>query len=316
MPSALVTGGLGFLGSHLVEELVSRGIDTTVVDSKICPVVSEDTLPARVVVVDAADYDGEGRQFDYIFHLADLAGPAGILPYAGQIAERTINGLTNVMRLAVPGKTRMLFVSSSEIYGKAGCYPESEPALIYTPYTVRLEYAAAKSLAEITLLNHSARAGLHANVIRPFNIAGPRQSSRGGFVIPRFFEAALTGQPLTVFGDGSQIRTFTHVEDTVGSILAATLTDQSGEIFNSGNPGNKVSILDLAEQVRALCGSSSPIELVDPRDLFGASYAESFDKVPDVRKIGDRLGWQAKRSLGDLLDDVHASYTAAREEAG
>jgi nucleoside-diphosphate-sugar epimerase len=310
----LVTGGLGFLGSHLVERLLAEGREVTVVDNAASAVVdpAERGWTCDVVLQDIAAYaPRHAPRFDRIFHLADIAGPYRILQYAGTIGARSIAGLDRVLQLATPGHTRLVLVSSSEIYGRPGSFPESTPATIYTPYTVRLEYAVAKSLNEVSALNYGQRTGLQVNVVRPFNIAGPRQSSRGGFVIPRFFEAALAGDPLTVFGTGKQIRSFTHVLDTVQSLLAVADCAGHGEVFNSGNPRNTTTIADLAERIKALCASSSPIDLVDPRELFGPHYAEAFDKIPDTAKIETMLGWRPEHDLQQLLDDTLAEYRTA-----
>jgi UDP-glucose 4-epimerase len=313
MARALVTGGLGFLGSHLADRLLALGRDVVIVDNGSTAVVKSGCYRdlCEVVLSDIAAYEpGEDAGFDEIFHLADIAGPYRILEYAGTIGPRSLAGINSVLCLATPRRTTFVFVSSSEVYGRAGCYPESAPATIYTPYTIRLEYAVSKSLCEIAALNYGKRTGLDVKVIRPFNIAGPRQSGAGGFVLPRFFSAALSGQPLTVFGDGSQARCFTHVHDTVESIIRVAESDASGEIFNSGNPSNKTTILSLAESVKHLCRSDSPLEFTDPRDIFGEHYAESFDKVPDTAKIEHDLGWRAERSLDDVLRDTLEYYSA------
>ncbi len=315
MGHVLVTGGFGFLGSHLVDRLLSMDQEVVIVDNCSSPVVDIERYRATcdIFVGDVASYQApRGRVFDLIFHLADIAGPYRIISYAGTIGPRSMVGLEAALRAATPGQTKFVFVSSSEIYGRAGSYPEETAAMIYTPYTIRLEYAVAKSLCEITALNYGQRVGVSVKVVRPFNIAGPRQSSGGGFVLPRFFEAALAGTPLTVFGDGNQVRSFTHVLDTVDSLIQVAEANISGEIFNSGNPRNKTTILDLALLVKEYCNSTSEIAFIDPRAVFGQFYAESFDKVPDVRKIERMLGWRAKRDLGQVLNDTLNEYQARR----
>lgn len=311
----MVTGGLGFLGSHLVSALLAEGSDVTIVDNRQSSVVGPDLFPScRLIEADASALEPDGVVYDEIYHLADVAGPARILGVAGRIAERTIAGASAIMRLAAGTGTRTVLVSTSEIYGRPGSYAESDPAIVYTPYTVRLEYAVSKALAEIASLNRARVEGTLVNVVRPFNIAGPRQSSSGGFVVPRFFEAALAGEPITVFGTGEQVRCFTHVLDTVDSLIKVARCSQRGEVFNSGNPANRVAISELAVAVKRTCGSDSPIVSVDPRDLYGPLYAEAFDKIPKIEKIRKATGWTPSRTLDDILTDVLVSYQAKRRE--
>ena len=313
MRRVLVTGGLGFLGSHLVSALLAEGSDVTVVDNRQSPVVGPELFPnCRHIEADASALEPDGVAYDEIYHLADVAGPARILGVAGWIGERTIAGAAAVMRLAARAGSRTLLVSTSEIYGRPGSYAEEDPALIYTPYTVRLEYAVAKALAEISSLNRARVDGTLVNVVRPFNIAGPRQSSAGGFVVPRFFEAALAGEPITVFGTGRQVRCFTHVLDTVDSLIRVARCPLRGQVFNSGNPANRVAIADLAVAVRRICASDSPVVSVDPRDLYGPLYAEAFDKIPKIDRIREATGWTPSRTLEDILADVLAFYQRER----
>ncbi len=218
--------------------------------------------------------------------------------------------LDNVLRLAQPGRTRVLYVSSSEVYGRPGCFAEDADKVVYAPYTTRLEYATAKILCEISAVNYAKRTGVSVNVVRPFNIVGPRQASRGGFVVPRFFEAALSGAPITVFGDGRQIRCFTDVCDVVDSLLAVMSSSRSGLIVNSGNPDNAISIRELAHLIKRVCDSDSRIVHVDPRTIFGALYTEAFDKIPDIELIKRETGWTPRRSLPTLLEALRVHFQA------
>ncbi|HEV8438567.1 MAG TPA: NAD-dependent epimerase/dehydratase family protein [Methylomirabilota bacterium] len=314
MTRSLVTGGLGFLGSHLVDALLRDGVEVTIVDDQSSSVVDAAAYArrCRVEIGDVSACSFDAPSFDQIYHLAERAGPAGILPYAGTLGRRSMLAMENVLRLATPGRTRLVYVSSSEVYGRPGTFTEAEHNVVPSRCTVRLEYALAKMLGEATALNASRMRAIEVNVVRPFNIAGPRQSSAGGFVLPRFFEAAMSGRPLTVFDDGRQRRSLTHVLDTVDSLIAVMRASAHGLVLNSGNPANAVSILDLAREVNRICGSRSPIVFVDPRTIYGPLYSEAFDKAPDIGRITAEVGWTPRRDLAQVLRDTFEYY--ARKE--
>jgi len=310
MNRVLVTGGLGFIGSHLVDALLLDGVDVTIVDDQSSSVVdaAEYARRCRVEISDVAACSLDAPGFDQIYHLAERAGPAGILAYAGTLGRRSMLAMESVLRLATPGKTRILYVSSSEVYGRPGTFTEADHNVVPSKYTVRLEYALAKMLGEVTLLNASRNRGIEAIIVRPFNVVGPRQSSAGGFVLPRFFEAAISGSPVTVFDDGRQRRALTHVHDTVDSLVAVMRSTASGLVFNSGNPANAICILDLARQVNDMCGGRSTIGFVDPRTIYGPLYSEAFDKVPNIGRIMAEVGWTPKRHLYQVLRDTFEHY--------
>ena len=211
--------------------------------------------------------------------------------------------------IAEQAQARLLVVSSSEVYGRPGEFSETDSLCVYAPYTVRLEYAVAKILVEVAAMNRFRASGLRVNIVRPYNIAGPRQRSLGGFVIPRFFEAALSCSRMEVFGSGEQVRCFGHVADTVASLLTVQRCGQRGQIFNSGNRQNRITINELAHRVRALCKSSSEMVHVDPRTVYGGLYAEAFDKVPDTTKLEAMTGWHPRRSMDEILRDVYRHFT-------
>jgi UDP-glucose 4-epimerase len=184
--------------------------------------------------------------------------------------------------------------------------------MIITPrYSARLEYAVAKLGAEISLINLSKSQSLNVTIVRPFNVAGPRQSGEGGFVLPRFIRQALGGEPLTVYGDGQSIRAFTHVRDIADGIVRAMRLGESGEIYNIGNPSNKTTILELAYKVRDVIGSSSEIAFIDPKTLWGPMFEEANDKYPDADRAIHHLKWQPSLTLDQIVRDT-AEYI--REE--
>lgn len=314
MRNILITGGLGFVGSHLADSLIEDGCSVTIVDNLQSNVVPAEFFSGRCsVVVDsiesyAKQSDAGLPKFDEIYHLASMVGPAGVLQYAGEIAMSVIASGDCVTQMALRHGSRLILASTSEVYGRPGNLSEDIDCLVPANFTIRLEYAAAKLTSEIAALNKAKVAKLHVNIVRPFNIAGPRQLPDGGFVLPRFVVAALTGEPLTVFGDGTQIRAFTDVRDIVSGLKAMMRMENSGLVLNLGNPANEISIKKLADVVVAQSQSQSPIALVDPQTLFGSLYAEGTERVPNVSKALQLLDWKPRFSLEETVKDTLEFY--------
>lgn len=312
MRCVLITGGLGFVGSHLADALLEQGCIVTLVDNLQSNTARPEEYQGRCQVFTqsieevAPTLQSTAFAFHEIYHLASVVGPAGVLRHAGDIAGSVARGTETVVQLALQHKAKLLVTSTSEVYGQSGRLTETLPCIVGCHYTVRLEYAAAKLTSEISVLNKARVSDLRVNVVRPFNIAGPRQLPEGGFVLPRFVTAALNDAPLTVFGDGLQSRAFTDVRDIVTGLVAVMRHERTGLLLNLGNPKNEVSMLRLAEEVKRLARSSSPIVHVDPKELFGPLYEEGIERVPDVTKALGSLDWQPhvslKRTILDTLD--------------
>lgn len=319
MKRVLVLGGFGFLGSHLVELLLDDGARVHVVDDhSSCPIPPEALgreLGSRPHLTNSAttgaaflDGGGDGKPFDEVYHLASLVGPAGILPHAGKIGLSIVDDLAKVVGASLDWGARLVFVSSSEVYGggRGGLCREGMAKTVPPAPSPRLEYALGKLTAEVMMINSCRARGLEGCVVRPFNIGGPRQSGRGGFVLPRFIGQALEGLPLTVFGDGHQVRAFTHVRDMAEGLIAAMFRGRSGEVYNLGNPANRCSILELAREVVAATGSASDLQFVDPREIYGPLYAEADDKYPDIAKAEAELDWRPTSSRQQTIADTVA----------
>jgi nucleoside-diphosphate-sugar epimerase len=313
----LVTGGLGFVGSHLIDQLLLEQSNVVVVDNLQSNVVPPSHFEGRCVVISESLEQAAGKlsvnagtKFDEIYHLASVVGPAGVLQYAGDIAHSIIATEKVTTELALEHGARLILASTSEVYGQTGTLNEDLNCIVPSNFTVRLEYAAAKLTSEIASLNKAKVTNLFVNVVRPFNIAGPRQLPDGGFVLPRFIAAALAGRPLTVFGDGTQVRAFTDVRDIVSGLLCMMRGENSGLILNLGNPANEIAIRKLAEEVIRLSGSNSTIDLVDPKQLFGPLYEEGIERVPDVSKALATLPWKPKYSLEQTILDTLEFYRA------
>ena len=214
MQKVVITGGLGFIGSHVVDALLAAGRDVTVIDSMVAAVTDGREYEAypRCVVhrVSIADYFAGGGDFegvDLVVHAASHVGPAGILRHQGTLGVDIVTTTQQVVNACVDSGAALAHFSSAEVYGRSGMLAEADDLIVPTHYNVRLEYAIAKTLTEAITINSRHR-GLRGLVIRPFNVAGPRQSRAGGFVMPTFVQQAIAGRPLTVFASGDQERAF------------------------------------------------------------------------------------------------------------
>ena len=318
MKKILVTGGFGFLGTHLLEILLEDKNNTvTVIDNlSTNPLSIEQTLtmlgnPSNLEYEIASVETSKilmdkQNKFDEIYHLASFVGPAGVLLHGGKMIGQIITDAYRMIAAAQNSNCRLLFVSTSEVYGGGinGLCGENTPKIVPAKTSIRLEYGVGKIAAETAILNHALIGKLDAVVVRPFNVAGPRQSGKGGFVLPRFIGSAIQGRPVTVFDDGEALRAFTHVKDIAMGCYLAMTKGESGDIYNLGNPDNKTSILDLAKKVISLTGSKSEIKFINPKELYGKMYEASPDKYPDSTNAFSKLGWVNKYNLDALILDT------------
>jgi len=301
----LVTGGLGFIGSHLVDLLISENHEVVVLDSKISNVINtDDRCPIwtqSVEEVDLSPFYKESRNlspFEIIFHLASVVGPAGVLGH-GSIGSSIINNTAKLVDYCAINQSLFVDISTSEIYGHTGLLNEDSDKICSGEYQFRTEYGMAKLLAEIMIVNRAKIAGLRYQIIRPFNVAGPRQLPDGGFVLPRFIIAMLTNQPITIFGDGAQMRAFTDVRDICGAIAKIAFSKYENEIWNVGNPANEMSIKQLAKKI-----GKGRIIHINPNKLHGPLFAEAKDKIPYIKKINKLLNWKPEITLNKTLVDT------------
>lgn len=324
----LITGGFGFVGSYLVEALLHEGGNLVhVVDNMSSSPIDVESFLKRLGrppqltwdIQSIAEYCANGPKnvrFDEIYHLASVVGPVGVLNHSGKITQSITTDTYLVLELARKMGARLCDISTSEVYGGGrDGYCSEKDAKIITPKTsVRLEYAVAKLACEISLINTTKVSDLHITIVRPFNIAGARQSPTGGFVLPRFIGQALAGEPITVYGDGRMIRAFTHVADIVDGIVRTCRLGKTGEAYNIGNPINKMSILDLAKRVIELTNSRSEILFVDPKALFGPLFEEANDKFPDADKAASELKWSPKHGIDFIIRDAIAYIQEGRRD--
>ncbi len=323
----LVTGGGGFIGSHLVEALLARGNDVVVLDS-----LSTGQLPNLEVarthpnfrfvqgsVFDELLVDELVHECDAIVHLAAAVGVRLIMEEPLRSLNTNIRGAEIVIEAALHYRRKILVASTSEIYGKNSAVPlqETSDCILGSPTVPRWAYSTAKAVDEILAFAYHQERNLPAVVVRFFNTVGPRQSPAYGMVIPRLVEQALAGQPLTIYGDGSQTRCFCHVSDVISAVLAVLEhPDAVGEIFNIGSD-EEVTILELSQRILEHTASSSEIQLIPFDKAFQSAFEDIPRRVPDTSKVRALTGWHPTLTLDDILQETIAQTRAAvREDAG
>jgi UDP-glucose 4-epimerase len=314
----LVTGGAGYVGSHLADALIDRGDEVLVVDNlstgKMANVEHllghERFHFVHGTIVDRALMDRLVAQVDQVYHLAAVVGVKYVIDDPVECIRTNVLGSEIVLEAAHRFGRRIVVVSSSEVYGKNGSVPlaEDDDCLLGSTKATRWSYALAKALDEHLALGYF-RQGLPVSVVRYFNSYGPRLDARGyGSVVARFVMQAMLGQPLSVFGDGQQTRCFTYVDDTVrGTILAATRPEAVGQVFNLGSD-REIRIVDLAETIRNLVGSDSQIVHIPYDRAYGDSFEETRRRVPDTSRAAEMLGFRAYVSLEDGLQETIAWF--------
>jgi UDP-glucose 4-epimerase len=312
----LITGGAGFIGSHLADALVARGHEVTVLDDlstgraeNLEQAMASGSL--RLVegsILDADALDECMARADRCFHLASAVGVKLILDRPLDALTRNARGTEVVAEAAVRHGRRLVFTSSSEIYGKNSTGPlrEDSDRVLGSLATSRWSYSSAKALGESLLNAHVGENGLEMVIVRLFNTVGARQSPAYGMVLPRLARQAVAGTPLTVFGDGSQTRCFTHVADTVDALTElADAENALGGTFNIGST-QEISIAALAQEVVERAGSSSSIEFVPYDRAYPEGFEELGNRRPDLSLIRSTVGWEPKRSLSEMIDDAIA----------
>jgi nucleoside-diphosphate-sugar epimerase len=313
----LITGGLGFLGQHLARYLLRThpGCQLTIIDNLSSSKINYEQLQnrAEILIADFRTVSLAGRRFSRIYHLASPVGSLGILARSGYVAKEITDLALRAGELAADSGAAVLYVSSSEVYGKAGVQREVDELAVPVQTGTRMEYSLGKLAGEHLLGNLAARFGFRLTVVRPFNALGEGQSARIGFVVPTFFRNALAGKPLPLFNGGNQIRCFCHAEDVARGLVAIQERGKDRHTYNIGNPDNAVSIRELAMRIRELCASDSQLETVDPTQRFGAHYLEASAKSPCIDKIKADTGWTPAIDLDSALTRVYDYYSTMRE---
>jgi UDP-glucose 4-epimerase len=312
----LVTGGAGFIGSHLVEALVARGDSVTVLDNGSTGSLENlASVKERIQIVngdirDNALVESLIEKTDLIFHMAAALGVNTILESTLESISTNIVGSEVILTSAAKNKKRIVIASTSEIYGKNPKQPlsESDDRVIGAPQKIRWSYSDAKAIEEAIATTLFQRQSLPVTTARLFNTVGPRQSANYGMVLPKLVQSALNNEPLTVFGDGKQTRVFCHVNDAVRGLLALADSQKSiGDVFNLGGVG-EISIKDLAAKVIKATGSKSEIKLLDYQHAYPAGFEDMARRVPDITKIKSVIGWQPDYDIDSIIADVVAYF--------
>lgn len=310
----LVTGGAGFIGTHLAERLLVDGHQVLSVDDlstgdtgNVAELAGRPGYEfVRGSILNSTVMDDLVAQVDTVFHLAAAVGVQLILDRPFEGLRTNVQGTEIVLDCAHRHGVCVLVASTSEVYGKSSAAALTEDAdrVVGSPLITRWSYAEAKALDETLAYLYWHERGVPTVIARLFNVAGPRQTSRYGMVIPRFVDQALRQEPLTVFGDGEQTRSFCHVSDAVEGLVA--LVDHPaayGQVFNIGRP-EEVTIRQLAERVIALSGSTSLIRFVPYSEAYGDGYEDMRRRVPDISRARDVLGFEPKLGLDEIIHSV------------
>jgi UDP-glucose 4-epimerase len=311
---ALITGGAGFIGSHLSERLLAEGHKVLVLDNlstgSFENIAHLKGRPGFEYFIDSVNNEPLLAELidrsDVVFHLAAAVGVKLIVEQPVHTIETNVHGTEVVLKHASKKRKLVLIASTSEVYGKNNDVPFREDAdLVMGPTSKhRWAYACSKAIDEFLALAHWKERKLPVIVVRLFNTVGPRQTGRYGMVIPNLVRQALAGEPLTVFGDGTQSRAFAHVSDVVGALVALVQEASAvGQVINIGND-EEVTIITLAERIRMLTGSSSRIRFVPYDEAYESGFEDMPRRVPDLRKVGALIGYQPTRRLDDILRDV------------
>ena len=310
-----ITGGAGFIGSHLCDALISRGDEVVILDN-LSTGSHENIahLKGRIEITqgdirDTALVESLVTSSELVLHMAASLGIDNILENPIESISTNFYGSEVVLAAALKQDKRILIASTSEIYGKNTKQPlsETDDRVIGTPQKLRWTYSDAKALEEATAHFLFLTKQLRVTTIRFFNTVGPRQTVKYGMVIPRFVGAAIEGKPLKIFGDGFQSRVFCHVSDSVKAILALSKNDETvGEVFNIGGRG-EISILELAKLIIRQTNSKSEITFTDYEDAYATGFEEMARRVPDISKIKSYIGWEPTISLETIIEDVAKS---------
>lgn len=321
----LITGGAGFVGSHLADKLIGQGHEITVIDDlstgRYANVAHlEDTERFRLIidtVLNEKLMEELIRETDHVYHMASAVGVKLIMERPVRTIETIFRGTDVVLAFCSRYRKRVLIPSTSEVYGKGASVPFREDDDLLTGATDkhRWAYACAKTLDEFLALAHFKETRLPVVVVRLFNTVGPRQTGQYGMVVPRFVHSAIKNEPIVVHGDGTQSRCFGHVLDVVEGLTSLLDNPKCfGQVINLGND-QETSILQLAEKAIALTGSSSEIQFIPYEEAYGDGFEDMRRRVPSLEKARNLIGYRATRRLDDIINDVANEYRKAEAAA-
>jgi UDP-glucose 4-epimerase len=313
----LITGGAGFIGSHLADALIAHGDQVVVLDN----FSTGSTANIKHITKNLEIIDGDIRNSDLInettkdvdlvLHMAAALGVNTILESPLESISTNIAGSKVVLNAAANYKKRILIASTSEIYGKNPKQPlnESDDRVVGSPQKIRWSYSDAKAIEEAIAFSLNQDKGLKVTTARLFNTVGPRQSAQYGMVVPRFVKAALNNEPINIYGDGTQSRVFCHVQDAIEALLSLVGTETTiNEVYNVGGTG-EITIKQLAETIIKQINSKSTIEYIPYEKAYAPGFEDMQRRVPDISKIKEAIRWQPQRDLSQVISDVASHIT-------
>jgi UDP-glucose 4-epimerase len=312
---AFITGGAGFIGSHLADALIARGDTVTILDNMSTGSAANIThLEAKITVHTGDIRDAElvnklVQEADFVFHMAAALGVKNIMEHTIESIDRNFNGSEVVLNAATKHNKRLIIASTSEIYGKNPNQPlhEESDRIVGAPQKIRWTYSDAKALEEAVAHTLHKTHGLKVTIVRFFNTVGPRQTGQYGMVVPRFIQAALKNEDIVIYDDGSQSRVFCHVEDAVRAVLTLADTDSTiGDYFNVGGTG-ETTVKQLAEKIIEQTKSKSTIKYIPYTDAYPAGFEDMQRRVPDITKIKKTINWQPTHTLDSIIESVASS---------
>ncbi len=309
-----ITGGAGFIGSHLADHYVAAGDEVTILDNFTTGSGTNIShLEGKISVVDGDIRNIElveslTKDADLVLHMAAALGVNTILESPLESMSTNITGSEVVLNAAAKFNKRIIIASTSEIYGKNPKQPlsETDDRVVGAPQKIRWTYSDAKAIEEAMAFALHQEKGVPVTTVRLFNTVGPRQTGRYGMVVPRFVHAALNNEAITIYGDGTQSRVFCHVADAVRAIVAIAQEDSTiGDVYNVGGTG-EVTIKQLAEQVIAITDSKSEITYTSYSDAYPAGFEDIQRRVPDISKIKSAINWAPAKDLQQIITDIAA----------
>ena len=312
-----ITGGAGFIGSHLSETLISRGNEVVIIDNQSTGSIrnlSGVNTKVKLITGDILDktlLEKYVVEADYVVHLAAALGVFNIVNKPLQSLKTNIQGTENILELADKYRKPVLIASTSEVYGKNNKVPlnEEDDRIIGHPLKSRWSYSEAKAVDESLAYFYYLENKLPIRIVRFFNTVGPRQVGQYGMVVPRFVAAAIRNEPIQVYGSGDQIRCFCHVSDAIRALLLVIDSDEAiGQVFNVGN-NQQISIMDLAKKVIEITGSKSEIKKIPYAEAYPEGFEDMQRRVPDISKIKTALGWSPEIGLEQIIRDIADFHT-------